>query len=256
MLATQHVNLAVVGFAPPMYLVGTLAKEGKLDFLPSFFVNTLEGFQEPITLLIFTVIAAAFALVPDFDEPNSTISRKMGFVGRFLSVIFRTVMGGHREYSHTLLFATVLGIAGFLLQLGDGKLAQISAAVMFVIGISLIARLILPFGIGSIFFGIILSAGIGLSIYNVINGLFPTFGIGFAIFAGINLHCLGDSLTPSRVKWLQPLYKKPIGLNINGVTGGAIERFVIGPILGVASLASLFFCIANPLLIQAGINLF
>lgn len=256
MLAVQHANLAVAGFAFPTYGLATLAKNGSLDWLPADFVGSLSSMAEPYTLFVLTVIATAFALVPDFDEPNSTISRKFGFVGQGLSGVFRAIMGGHREGSHTLLFALVLGASGVLLQVFNESVASVATGVIFVIAISLITRLILPFGIGNAIYGLALLGAVALAVTNGLNGSLPVFGLGYAMFAGVVLHCIGDSLTPSKVKFLKPFYNRPIGINLNGVTGGTVELFVMGPILAFASLATIYIFFITPVLNHFEINLF
>jgi len=256
MLAAQHANLAVAGFAFPTYGIATLAANGSLDFLPADFVDSVASLRDPYTLFVLTIIATAFALLPDFDEPNSTVSRKFGFLGRGLSHVFRKVVGGHREGSHTLVFALVCGAIGIGLQLfGDG-VAQVAVGIIFVVSISLIIRLILPFGFGNVIYGVAVVGAIVLAFLNGINDALPLFGLGFAMFAGVNLHCLGDALTPSRVKWLAPMYRGAIGVNINGKTGGTIELFVMGPILALASAAALFIFFLNPVLVHFGIVIF
>ena len=256
MLAAQHANLAVVGFVFPTYGIATLAANGNMDFLPADFVAAVASLREPYTLFVLTVIATAFALLPDFDEPNSTVSRKFGFLGQGLSHIFRKVVGGHREGSHTLIFALVCGAIGIGLQLFGTQVSQISAGIIFVVSISLIVRLILPFGLGNVIYGIAVLGAIVLAVLNGVNGSLPMFGLGFAMFAGVNLHCLGDALTPSKVKWLAPMYKGKLGINLNGSTGGTIELFVMGPIFALASAATLFIFFVNPILVTMGINIF
>jgi membrane-bound metal-dependent hydrolase YbcI (DUF457 family) len=55
-----------------------------------------------------TVTSAAFALLPDIDEPGSTVSRKLGPISRGFSEMTRSLAGGHRQATHSLFFVAVV----------------------------------------------------------------------------------------------------------------------------------------------------
>ena len=85
------------------------------------------------------VTSAAFALLPDIDEPGSTVSRKLGPISRSVSHLTNTVAGGHRHATHSLLFATLVGLATWLALFSPLAMAVIVAASFM-----LVFRLILP----------------------------------------------------------------------------------------------------------------
>ncbi len=58
-----------------------------------------------------SVTSGAFALLPDLDEPGSTVSSKLGFISRMVSQVPRRVGGGHREGPHSLLFVALVAAA-------------------------------------------------------------------------------------------------------------------------------------------------
>jgi len=56
-------------------------------------------------------VTAAFALLPDIDEPNSTVSRRLGPVSRAVSKVTNGLAGGHRMATHSLLFVAAVWAA-------------------------------------------------------------------------------------------------------------------------------------------------
>ena len=50
-----------------------------------------------------TVLTAGAALLPDFDEPGSTIARSAGFLTRGFAHAVRFAARGHRKGTHSLL---------------------------------------------------------------------------------------------------------------------------------------------------------
>lgn len=60
-----------------------------------------------------TIVAAGAAVLPDLDEPEATAARTFGFVGRKGSKALRWFAGGHRQRTHTLLFAGLMSLLGW-----------------------------------------------------------------------------------------------------------------------------------------------
>jgi membrane-bound metal-dependent hydrolase YbcI (DUF457 family) len=61
-----------------------------------------------------TVLTAGAALLPDFDEPGSTIARSAGFLTRGFACLVRFAARGHRHGTHSLLGAGVFTLLAWL----------------------------------------------------------------------------------------------------------------------------------------------
>lgn len=62
-----------------------------------------------ISLIIFFYGALIGSLLPDIDEPNSSIGKKTRGISDFINLMF-----GHRGITHSLLFVTTLYLLAFL----------------------------------------------------------------------------------------------------------------------------------------------
>ena len=60
------------------------------------------GLSSP-TWLIPTVAVCGAAILPDIDEPGSTVSREFGLVSEGFSFLVNKIAGGHRKLTHSLL---------------------------------------------------------------------------------------------------------------------------------------------------------
>lgn len=58
-----------------------------------------------------TVIAAYAALLPDWDTPSSTIARSLGWPSMLAARFIALVAGGHREGTHSLVWASAVSAA-------------------------------------------------------------------------------------------------------------------------------------------------
>lgn len=255
MLARQHANLGVIGTIGAAQGLSAIGG-AHLPMLSAQIDAQLIALTQPVALAIITIIGAAFAIVPDFDTPNSIVSRKFGFVGEALSGVFGSLMGGHRKGSHTLWFALACGLIGFLIQLIPFQIpiasagitlssGQLFTGIIFVLSVMLIIKLILPMGIGKQYYGILIIAAVILTSVFAFQNQIPTFGLAFAMFIGVTLHCLGDFLTPSGIPFLYPIRTK-FALNLNGVTGHERELYVTQPIFIMGAAALIIFTIIMP----------
>jgi membrane-bound metal-dependent hydrolase YbcI (DUF457 family) len=141
-----------------------------------------------------TVTSAAFALLPDIDEPGSTVSRKLGLISQTLSGGIRSVAGGHREATHSLFFAAIVGVLCYFANGHDWAMAIIIGA-----GFMLALRMILPK---------VLRFSIPLFILPFVGAywvyhhpLLPTKVLLLATAGGVIWHLVGDSLTVEGVPW-------------------------------------------------------
>ena len=74
------------------------------------------------TWLIPAVAVCGAALLPDIDEPGSSVSREFGLVSRGFSVVINKIAGGHRKLTHSLLgLAIVMALLGLLAAGREGS---------------------------------------------------------------------------------------------------------------------------------------
>jgi membrane-bound metal-dependent hydrolase YbcI (DUF457 family) len=85
------------------------------------------------------VTSAAFALLPDIDEPGSTVSRKLGIISQTFSGVVRNVSGGHRAATHSIFFAAIVALLTRLALLNP-----FAVGVMVAAGVLLVFRMLLP----------------------------------------------------------------------------------------------------------------
>jgi membrane-bound metal-dependent hydrolase YbcI (DUF457 family) len=69
-----------------------------------------------------TAVTAGAALLPDIDEPGSTIARQGGFLTTGLAWVIHRVSGGHRKGTHSFLGVAVFTVAA--LAAGSWQAAQ------------------------------------------------------------------------------------------------------------------------------------
>ena len=81
------------------------------------------GTQININYSIFLGLVALGSILPDIDEPNSLIGRKMQYLSYPINIIF-----GHRTITHNLLLFTILGI--FLFMQGYNYLLAVNIGIL------------------------------------------------------------------------------------------------------------------------------
>lgn len=158
----------------------------------------------PKELSVFYGAVTLGALLPDIDEPNSTIGRKTLGISNAIKALF-----GHRGLTHSIVFVLSIGILLLLLSaFGVEKLSGIPLVSSFVKGLDEAVLEIFIFG----------------------------------IVIGCVLHLMGDMLTPSGVPLLLPFSARNFHLTpafLRFKTGGiwdyAVGAFSLG-IFGVLNL--------------------
>ena len=230
MLGRDHALTGAVGF---MALAPVL--HGELHQLPT----------APIPLGIAGVVSAAFALLPDIDEPGSTVSRKLGFLSRAVSEATNKLAGGHRQATHSILFAVVVF---FLARLAGAH--PLAEAVVVGCSFLLVLRMLVPRAfrhlVGPLMVGLA-----GLSSWWVFahaaGGWLPLAAAG-----GVLLHMVGDTITVEGVPWLwipfvRPFQRLRLAVPLVGHTGSARES-VVGSLLALCVLYCTVAGVAIPLL--------
>lgn len=199
--------------------------------------------------VLFATTTAGFALLPDLDHPRARASHLLGPLTRALSWILRRTSavvyqatkgprderrtGTHRHLSHTLLFATALGL---LTAFGSA-----AGGIYGVLAVALIGLLLAVDALG-IWLVIVAAAAVVWWWQSAQTGpvrLDDLSGwLGLAVTLGCVTHCLGDALTESGCPFLWPLLirgetwyelRPPALLRLR--TGQRVERFLVVPVL-------------------------
>ncbi|MFC0039210.1 metal-dependent hydrolase [Actinomadura rayongensis] len=187
----------------------------------------------PKQLLAGAVVCAGAALLPDIDHHNGRIANTFGPITKVFCKYVGKVSGGHRQGTHSILFAVLMGFA--MTWLATNFVYGWWAALFVIVGFGLR-------GIGLDFEGKEPQSAIadcvlaGLAVY-LMHDLDMGFA-GYAVALGCLAHLAGDCLTPRGCPLLWPI---PWRLDIPLVptTDGKVERWVVAPVLtlGVAVLA-------------------
>jgi membrane-bound metal-dependent hydrolase YbcI (DUF457 family) len=188
------------------------------------------------------VTSAAFALLPDIDEPGSTVSRKLGPISRSVSHFTNAVAGGHRQATHSLLFAALVGVATWF-----ALFSPISMAIIVAASFMLVFRMILPGVLRYVpFIGLASLAMAWGSAYWAYHLASPTAGaiapssewLLLATAGGCLWHLVGDTCTVEGVSYLwfpycTALKNFRIAIPIVGHCGSERES-LLGGVMGVA----------------------
>ncbi len=146
-------------------------------------------------LLVGTIVCAAFALVPDMDEENSTVARKFGFISREFARFTKACAGGHRQATHSIFGAAIVGALIFwAASYRDGPAV--------IVGLS--ALIVLKQLLGS--YKIRISTGTtlvaaGLIAYWTYASQSGHSWLALVAVEGVLWHMIGDSLTVEGVPW-------------------------------------------------------
>lgn len=170
-------------------------------------------------LAIGAATCAGFALLPDIDEPHSTVSRKLGPISEAVSHVTNKLSGGHRHATHSLLFVAAVGLGCWAALAGSPWVAGgiVCAALL------LSLRLILPLGVGRS--GLVLGGAVVLACVWVVHDHDVRGWLPFAAAAGVLLHLVGDALTVEGVPLLWPI-KAHVAVPLVGHTASLRERLV------------------------------
>ena len=195
---------------------------------------------EVAPLIVLTFLAAEWSIVPDIDEPNSTIGSSLGPVSRFISEIIRGISGGHRLLTHSLV--------AILASVGVGYAITLSrpvAAIVVAFSTWMMTKLTpLRRSRSFPFATLVLAAVAGTYVYFSNMDLAPMM---LAIPFGVAAHILGDYPTNSGVVPFYPFSKKKYGLGLFAV-GKEFETNVLFPVLCVALAAISYVTLAEPVM--------
>jgi membrane-bound metal-dependent hydrolase YbcI (DUF457 family) len=198
--------------------------------------------------LLFSVVTAGYALLPDLDHPGARASRLLGPVTGVLSRAVRAGSswlylrtkgprderhrGEHRHATHTVAFAALAGTAAALGTAWGGTWVPVGIVVL---GILFAADALGDWVL--VFAGTCAAAwwgSVGGDVLGTVAGTGPLLGIAVAL--GCVTHCLGDAVTLSGCPFLWPLpiagetwyeIRPPRALRFR--TGGAVEKAAVFP---------------------------
>lgn len=233
----------------------------------------------PMFLLgLSTVVASGAAVLPDLDEPEATAARSLGPAGRIASKTIRGAAGGHRQRTHTLLFAALMAALSYWIaglwqasELWKSLPAAILVGVCTLWGFLLIGRAVEDRGISKIVSTpVAWLAGLSASGIMIVAAwvppesawgrwLFyvftPQWWLPAALGVGVVAHLLGDLPTKSGVPVFWPLLKVRLAFKIMRV-GGKGERiasfivFIAMVIFGVIAVQTFWNIDASLVAVQ------
>jgi membrane-bound metal-dependent hydrolase YbcI (DUF457 family) len=205
----------------------------------------------PAETAVAGVVGAGFALLPDLDEPGSTVARKFGLVSEAASHVVHAAAGGHRQATHSLLFAAVVTAGLWGLDRRFVWAAPVELAACLVVA----GRFVLPLGAGKGALGaLVLPVAAGWWAWRAetgtwdlrahIDGPHAWAWLALAAGAGVCLHMAGDVLTAGGVPLLWPLRWR-VAVPLLGHTSSLRESFA-GALLAVGVLLLTWVQVVGP----------
>ena len=206
----------------------------------------------PVTgthLAVAAALTAGTGILPDLDEPGSTIARTFGFLTGAFAWIVHTVSGGHRKGTHSLLGVAIMTLAAY----GAGQW-QDSAHVTaghtqlwwHLIPAGLLLALLFSAGLRALYIGGHHADlfGLGLAALVLWQGWdlekvtpWHVSVLAVCVPLGMLAHIAGDMLTHDGCPLLYPLSRYDFGLlpePMRITTNKLAERWVISPLLLIA----------------------
>ena len=195
-------------------------------------------------LAVAAALTAGAGILPDLDEPGSTIARTFGFLTGGFAWIVHQLSGGHRKGTHSLLGVALMT----LLALWAGSWqrsapAQHPEVWWHLVPAGLILALLFSAGFRALYigghhgdlFGIGVAALViwqGWDLVEVTSWHVPLLAVCVAL--GMLAHLAGDMLTHDGCPLLYPVSRYEFGLlpePIRITTNKLAERWVISPLL-------------------------
>jgi len=204
-------------------------------------------------------LTSGAALLPDLDHPPATVSRSFGPVTEVLSrVVDKTSVGiydlirlkgdphrngGHRTFTHTMVFAALAGV--ITASLVAMRNPWVTAVLLFFFcGLGVRGLLHEWDHKADTFVVIVGSLLVTWKCWQWVHtggGKAAWFGV--AVIVGCLAHCVGDAVTEDGcpIFWPVPLGRKlwrPVGLPtfMRYRTGGKVEMVFVGPLCTVLSI--------------------
>lgn len=262
-------NHAVLGTAVWLTAVAVTARTDSLrGYYDAVFPAAERGGTAAVAgVAISTVVCAGAAVLPDLDEPEATAARTFGLVGRSSSKAVRWAAGGHRQRTHTLLFAGLAALAGWwaaVIWRNDAP-GWYSAPAVLLVGVCsvwgflLVGRaaedrglstrvstpvaLILGGSAAAVVAAPLLPVPDWAWTADITAGVHPRWWLPAVLGVGCAAHLLGDLLTKTGVPVLWPVSRVRPRLALFRV-GGTGER-VAGGVVAVWTIIAGTFALAG-----------
>jgi membrane-bound metal-dependent hydrolase YbcI (DUF457 family) len=211
-------------------------------------------------LAVAAALTAGAGILPDLDEPGSTIARTFGFLTGTFAWIVHLISGGHRKGTHSLLgigLATAGAVAAGSWQAGAEATRAHPTLWWHLVPAGLILALLFSAGFRALYIGGHHGDlfGIGLAVLVLWQGWDLVTALNVPVLAvcvalGMLAHVAGDMLTHDGCPLLYPLSRYEFGLlpePVRITTNKLAERWVISPLL-LAGLAYFVWRDAGPAL--------
>ncbi|SEF43523.1 LexA-binding, inner membrane-associated putative hydrolase [Thermomonospora echinospora] len=184
----------------------------------------------PAQVLAGTVVCAGAALLPDVDHHNGRIANTMGPVSKGFCKWVGKISGGHRQATHSILFAVGVGLAMDLLA--THFVYGWWAALFVTVGFGL-RGIGLDFEKHEVWSSVADCAVAALAVW-LMRDLDMSF-VGYAVTLGCLAHVAGDCLTPRGCPVFWPA-KWRVDIPLVPRTDGKVERWVIAPALTLGAV--------------------
>jgi membrane-bound metal-dependent hydrolase YbcI (DUF457 family) len=205
------------------------------------------------TVLTFTAVCAGAALLPDLDHPSSMATRRFSAASFVACHVVRPLSrlvydltrarrdagrGSHRGLTHTVVGAVLLGVAV--------NVASARFGTPVLVGTLFVCLALAIKGLDALVPGppsLVIAAGLTYAIEQAVpGGTAGTAGwLGTAVTLGMVVHSVGDAITESGAPLVWPLQIRgrrwyPVGSPrpLRFRTGGAVEAWLVAPVLTVA----------------------
>ncbi|GAA1748170.1 MULTISPECIES: metal-dependent hydrolase [Streptomonospora] len=197
----------------------------------------------PGEIVAGSLVCAGAALIPDLDAKSSTITNTYGAFTRALSGIFNWMFGGHRNGTHSLLFAVLMGSVTQGLALWSEFAVQIFVFLLLGIAFNGLGLGSEKNSIASAVINAMATGAVTLALFT--SGVDYSW-IGLAVAFGCFLHFLGDMATELGVPLLWPATKYRFGEKIGFTTDSKVERNLVTPSLTIAIVLLTFYLFPWP----------
>lgn len=177
------------------------------------------------------VAAAGGAMLPDLDYPSASVAHAAGPFTGGIAALVGWLSGGHRHGTHSLAGIAAVVLAGCGLAWAGGIIAGLGLAFLAAI---MLAALRLQLSRATCLHTLLcLAVGVALTALTVGDQI-PTGMLPWALGIGAAAHVAGDCLTTQGCPLLWPAGWRLSLLNLS--THGPVERFLVGPALGVVAV--------------------
>lgn len=193
----------------------------------------LQGYAvqlSPAQIAAGTVVCAGAAMLPDIDHHDGTIANTFGVFTKVLCTVVGKISGGHRNATHSILFALGAGYGADWLATHYEPAWWVLLFLLIGLGLR---GLGIRIGTSDAFTGLLnalVAAGLVYWLHDV-----DMQWAGYAVALGCIIHVVGDCCTPQGCPVLWPAPWR-LGLPLIPRTNGRAEKWVIAPLLTLSAV--------------------